>query len=60
MAVSTEKVATPKRRRGFSMEAQETRLAWFLIAPTALIVFGVVLFPAIFSVWISFRDVGLK
>jgi multiple sugar transport system permease protein len=31
-----------------------------LILPTALIVFGVVLFPAIFSIWISFHDVGLK
>jgi multiple sugar transport system permease protein len=60
MAVSTEKLAAPKRRRGYSLEAQEARLAWFLLAPTALIVFGVVLFPAIFSVWISFRDVGLK
>ncbi len=50
-------------RRGWfsnSFEAKEARLAWFLILPTALIVFGVVLFPAIFSVWISFRDVGLN
>jgi multiple sugar transport system permease protein len=31
-----------------------------LILPTALIVFGLVIFPAIFSIWISFRDVGLK
>jgi multiple sugar transport system permease protein len=34
-------------------------LAWFLILPTALIVFGLVLFPAIFSIWISFHDIGL-
>jgi multiple sugar transport system permease protein len=34
-------------------------LAWVLILPTALIVFGLVLFPAIFSVWISFHDIGL-
>jgi multiple sugar transport system permease protein len=60
MAVSTGKLGTPKRRRGYSIRAQEARLAWLLVAPTALIVFGVVLFPAIFSVWISFRDVGLK
>ena len=31
-----------------------------LVLPTALIVFGLVIFPAIFSVWISFHDVGLK
>jgi len=43
-----------------SLHAREARLAWFLIAPTALIVFGLVLFPAIFSIWISFRDVGLN
>jgi multiple sugar transport system permease protein len=60
MAVSAReaKRQAPGRRR--SLEAQEVRLAWVLILPTALIVFGVVLFPAIFSIWISFHDVGLK
>jgi multiple sugar transport system permease protein len=48
------------RRRWNSLQAREARLAWALILPTALIVFGLVLFPAIFSIWISFRDVGLK
>lgn len=42
-----------------SLQAREARLAWLLILPTALIVFGLVLFPAVFSVWISFRNVGL-
>jgi len=42
------------------MQAAETRLAWLLILPTAVIVFGLVLFPAIFSIWISFHDVGLS
>ncbi len=42
-----------------SYHAREVRLAWALIIPTALIVFGLVLFPAIFSIWISFHDVGL-
>ena len=60
MAVSSQTAKPPGRRRWRSIEAQETRLAWLLIAPTALIVFGVVLFPAIFSVWIGFHDVGLK
>lgn len=46
------------RRRG--MAAAEARLAWALILPTLLIVFGLVLFPAVFSIWISFRDVGLN
>ena len=58
MTVTTQ----PSRRRWLSnsFEAKEARLAWFLILPTALIVFGLVLFPAIFSVWISFMDVGLR
>lgn len=42
-----------------SIAAREARLAWVLILPTLLIVFGLILFPAVFSVWISFRDVGL-
>ena len=43
-----------------SMQAREARLAWMLILPTALIVFGLVIFPAIFSIWISFHKVGLE
>jgi multiple sugar transport system permease protein len=46
-------------RRWASIEAREARLAWMLILPTAIIVFGLVLFPAIFSIWISFHRVGL-
>ena len=46
-------------RRWYSLKAREARLAWFLILPTALIVFGLVVFPAIFSIWISFRNVTL-
>jgi multiple sugar transport system permease protein len=42
-----------------SLHARETRLAWTMILPTALIVFGLVIFPAVFSVWVSFHDVGL-
>jgi ABC-type sugar transport system permease subunit len=60
MTVSAGRAKRPSRRRWRSIKAQEARLAWMLILPTALIVFGVVLFPAIFSIWISFHDVGLK
>ena len=60
MSIAAQEAKPPKQRRWGSLEAQEVRLAWFLILPTALIVFGVVLFPAIFSVWISFHNVGLK
>ena len=47
-------------KRWNSLQARESRLAWGLILPTAIIVFGIVLFPAIFSVWISFHDIGLS
>jgi len=43
-----------------SLKAQEARLGWALLLPTLLIVFGLVLFPAFFSVWISFHAVGLR
>ncbi len=42
-----------------SLRAREARLAWLLILPTAIIVFGLIVFPAFFSIWISFHDVGL-
>ena len=44
---------------GRSMGAREVRLAWALMLPTVLIVFGLVLFPTVFSVWISFHKIGL-
>lgn len=43
-----------------ALQAREARLAWLLLFPTALIVFGLIIFPAVFSVWISFHDVGLR
>jgi len=47
------------KQRWNSSRAREARLAWSLISPTALIVFGLIIFPAIFSIWVSFHDVGL-
>lgn len=47
------------RKRWNSMRAREARLAWMFILPTAIIVFGLVVFPAAYSIWISFYDVGL-
>jgi multiple sugar transport system permease protein len=60
MTVSAKVSPSSFSRRWNSLQAREARLAWMLILPTALIVFGLVVFPAIFSIWISFRDVGLK
>ena len=60
MAVSARDSQSSFTRRWDSLQAREARLAWVLILPTALIVFGLVVFPAVFSIWISFRDVTLK
>jgi multiple sugar transport system permease protein len=57
MTTASRKMTFKSRWR--SLRARETRLAWALIFPTAIIVFGLVIFPAIFSIWISFHDVGL-
>ncbi|MBS3737121.1 sugar ABC transporter permease [Candidatus Bipolaricaulota bacterium] len=43
-----------------SLQAREARLAWGLVSPTALVVFGLIIFPAFFSGWISFHDVSLR
>jgi multiple sugar transport system permease protein len=59
MGVTTRTTAASGTRRWYSIEAQEARLAWVLILPTFIIVFGLVVFPAIFSVWVSFHDIGL-
>ena len=47
------------QKRYRTRQSQEARLAWTLISPTALIVLGIVIFPAFFSIWVSFHDVGL-
>jgi len=47
-----------KQKRG-SLERKEAQLAGILITPTILIVFGLILFPAFFSIWVSFHDVSL-
>jgi multiple sugar transport system permease protein len=49
-----------KASRTISLKKRESRLAYRYIFPTALIVFGLVIFPALYSIWISFHDVGLK
>lgn len=42
-----------------ALPTREARLAWLLLFPTLLIVFGLIVFPAVFSIWISFHNVGL-
>ena len=59
MTASTEDSRSAFSRRWNSLAAREARLAWILILPTAFIVFSLVVFPAVFSIWMSFHDVGL-
>ena len=60
MSAAINSLSTRIRLRWSTLQSREARLGWLLILPTVLIVFGLVIFPAIFSVWISFHDVGLK
>ncbi len=64
MATTTTDVPVKESRsfgeRWNSLSARESRLAWALILPTAIIVFGLIVFPAIYSVWIAFHDVGIE
>jgi len=55
---NNSKSSLKKQKRG-SLERKEARLARILITPTILIVFGLILFPAFFSIWVSFHDVRL-
>jgi len=55
MTTSTQVVKPPFKL----FQSKEARLAWLLILPTAIIIFSIIIFPAIFSVWVSFHDVGL-
>ncbi len=59
MTATTQHKQSSFAKRWKSLESREGRLAWGLVLPTALIVFGLIIFPAIVSVWISFHDVGL-
>jgi multiple sugar transport system permease protein len=44
---------------GRTLREREERLAYVMIVPTAAIVFGLIIFPAFFSIWISFHQVDL-
>lgn len=50
---------SPPTVRKPTFARKEARLAWALISPTAIIVFSIIIFPAFFSIWVSFHDVGL-
>ncbi|MFW6227826.1 MAG: carbohydrate ABC transporter permease [Alkalispirochaeta sp.] len=45
--------------RTLSPKQQEARLGWFLVAPAILIIGGLILYPIVYNVYLSFFDVGL-
>ena len=48
-----------RRRRYRSLSAREARLAYWMLAPTFLVVFAIVLFPVVMNFWISLKPVTL-
>ena len=58
--MKTKSVSNRQRQKRGVLEKREARLAGVLLTPTVLIVFGLILFPAFFSIWVSFHDVRLK
>lgn len=49
--------AKPPRRK--TLAAREAQLAYWMLLPTFVIVFAIVLFPVLANFWISFKPVGL-
>jgi len=43
-----------------TLRAQETRLAWSLLALPLIIIFGVVLYPVAYNIWLSLHQVTLN
>ncbi len=52
-------MALTRTPRGRTLAAREARLAYWMLAPTLLIVFAIVLFPVLADFWISFKPVTL-
>ena len=42
-----------------TLAAREARLAYWMLAPTFIVVFAIVLFPVLANFWISFKEVSL-
>lgn len=42
-----------------SAESQERRLAWMLVLPSILLIFGLTIYPVVYSFWLSLNHVSL-
>jgi multiple sugar transport system permease protein len=55
MSTDVSKV-TPRVR---SADTQERRLAWMLVLPSVLLIFGLTIYPVVYSFWLSLNHVSL-
>ncbi|GGG19198.1 carbohydrate ABC transporter permease [Paenibacillus abyssi] len=55
MRIDTHK--NPLRIR--TAESQERRLAWVLVLPSILLIFGLTIYPVLYSFWLSLNNVSL-
>lgn len=56
--MALETAAKPPARHR-TLAAREAQLAYWMLLPTFIIVFAIVLFPVVANFWISFKPVGL-
>jgi multiple sugar transport system permease protein len=48
-----------KKINFLTLQQREARLAYWFVVPTFAIVFGLVIYPALYNIWISFHEVTL-
>ena len=48
-----------RKVKAMTLKEREERLAYWFVIPTFIIVFGLVIYPALFNIWISFHEVTL-
>jgi multiple sugar transport system permease protein len=58
-AVRAIRRTAPRHRALAAIRLTEGRFAFLLVAPALLVIFVVVLFPLLYSLWLSFTDVNL-
>ncbi|GAH91257.1 unnamed protein product, partial [marine sediment metagenome] len=44
-----------RKTKALNLQQREARLAYWFVVPTFAIVFGLVIYPALYNIWISFH-----
>ena len=55
-AAEAQRAGAPARRRALSLQRSQVRVAWWLLAPTLLVVALVALVPLVQTIWYSFTN----